>query len=200
MDKEKALKKLNISMDKLCTCSLKATAIQAVAGKGNANADIVFIGEAPGKKEDEQGEPFIGAAGKFLSEMLASVNLSREDIYITNIIKYRPPDNRDPLPEEVEDCWLWLSEQIALIDPLLIVPLGRHALERFVPGQKISEAHGKTFHREVSGLGERTYFALYHPAAALYNGSLRETLLIDFSKVPKLLEKMKREIRKEDSL
>lgn len=193
MNKSDTLAQLNQSMDKMCACKLKATALHVVAGKGNADADIVFIGEAPGKKEDEQGEPFIGAAGKFLSEMLASVDLSREDIYITNVVKYRPPDNRDPSPQEVDDCWLWLCEQIDLIDPLLIVPLGRHALERFVPGQKISQAHGKVFKREVPGLGSRIYFALYHPAAALYNGSLRETLITDFSKVPKLLKKIKAE-------
>jgi len=193
MNKKRSLEKLNQSMHAMCACPLKETAINVVPGKGSADADIVFIGEAPGKKEDKEGEPFIGAAGKFLDEMLASVKLSRDDIYITNIVKYRPPDNRDPRPEEVEDCWMWLSEQIALIDPVLIVPLGRHALERFVPGQKISEAHGKSFRREVPGLGSREYFALYHPAAALYNGSLRETLITDFSKVPKLLEEVKKE-------
>lgn len=192
MNKKRELQKLNTSMHEMCTCKLKATAINVVSGKGSADADIVFIGEAPGKKEDEKGEPFIGAAGKFLDEMLGSVKLSREDIYITNVVKYRPPDNRDPSPQEVEDCWMWLCGQIDLIDPLLIVPLGRHALERFVPGQKISEAHGKSFRREVSGLGSRDYFALYHPAAALYNGSLRETLIKDFSTVPKLLEKIKK--------
>lgn len=193
MIRDKELNKLNASMHTLCACQLKKTAINVVPGIGSAYADIVFIGEAPGKKEDEKGEPFVGAAGKFLNEMLASVKLSRQDIYITNVVKYRPPDNRDPSPQEVDDCWLWLCEQIDLIDPLLIVPLGRHALERFVPGQKISQAHGKTFKREVSGLGIRVYFALYHPAAALYNGSLRETLIKDFSKVPKLLKKIKAE-------
>ena len=192
MNKEKTLEKLNHTMHELCACELKKTALNVVPGKGSARADIMFIGEAPGKKEDEMGEPFVGAAGKFLSELLATIDLKREDIYITNVVKYRPPNNRDPLPEEVADCWMWLQEQVKLIDPVLIVPLGRHALERFVPGRKISEDHGKAFRRTVNGLGERVYYALYHPAAALYNGGLRQTLFDDFKNIPKIIAQIKK--------
>lgn len=187
-EKEGALAGLNRAMAETCTCALKETALHVVPGIGNADARIVFIGEAPGKKEDETGEPFVGAAGKFLNEMLASVGLNRDDIYITNVVKYRPPNNRDPLPEEVAACWSWLRAQIELIDPDIIILLGRHALERFVPGKRISVEHGKAFRRTVPDLGTYVFFALYHPAAALYNGSMRETLMKDFAKIPKILE------------
>lgn len=179
-------------MAERCSCGLKATAINVVPGDGSADADILFIGEAPGKKEDEQGKPFIGAAGKFLSEMLASIGLKREDIYITNVVKYRPPNNRDPLPEEVAACWPWLEEQIRLINPKLIVPLGRHAMERFLKNKKISEVHGQVFEIELPNLGKRNFYTLYHPAAALYNGSMRKVLLEDFSRIPKILKKIKK--------
>lgn len=187
-EKEDTLAGLNRAMAETCTCTLKETALHVVPGIGNADARIVFVGEAPGKKEDETGEPFVGAAGKFLNEMLASVGLNRDDIYITNVVKYRPPNNRDPLPEEVAACWSWLRAQIELIDPDIIILLGRHALERFVPGKRISVEHGKAFRRTVPDLGTYVFFALYHPAAALYNGSMRETLMKDFAKIPKILE------------
>ena len=187
-EKEEALAGLNRAMAETCTCALKETALHVVPGIGNADARIVFVGEAPGKKEDETGEPFVGAAGKFLNEMLASVGLNRDDIYITNVVKYRPPNNRDPLPEEVAACWPWLRAQVELIDPDIIILLGRHALERFVPGKRISVEHGKAFRRTVPDLGTYVFFALYHPAAALYNGSMRETLMKDFAKIPKILE------------
>lgn len=176
-----------------CLCELRKTALNVVPGIGSADARLLFIGEAPGKKEDETGEPFVGAAGKFLNEMLASIGLNREDIYITNVVKYRPPNNRDPLPEEVAACWPWLRAQVELIAPKIIVLLGRHALERFVPGKRISVEHGKAFRRTVPDLGTYVFFALYHPAAALYNGSMRETLMKDFAKIPKILEMLKRE-------
>ncbi len=192
MNKDKKLQKLNEDMDALCACKLKKTAINVVPGKGSADAKIIFIGEAPGKNEDKAGEPFIGAAGKFLNELLATINLKRENIYITNVVKYHPPNNRDPLPEEVADCELWLQEQINLIDPVLIIPLGRHALERFLPGRKISEGHGKAFCREIDGMGKRVFYALYHPAAALYNDGLRDTLLKDFARIPKIIAHIER--------
>jgi len=192
--KQQQLQKLNEDMDTLCACALKKTALNTVVGKGSANAKIMFIGEAPGKKEDEKGEPFIGAAGKFLSELLATIDLKREDIYITNVVKYRPPNNRDPLPQEVTDCWFWLQKQINFIDPILIIPLGRYALERFVPGRKISEDHGKAFRRDMDGIGRRVFYALYHPAAALYNGSLRDTLIVDFARIPKIIKAIEEDI------
>ena len=191
MEKQKALDILNTRMVKLCTCTLKEEATQAVPGEGSTDAEILFIGEAPGKKEDELGVPFVGAAGKFLSTMLATIGLKRQDIYITNIVKYRPPNNRDPLPEEVLACESWLHEQIKIIRPKIIVTLGRHAMEHFVPGKKISEVHGQTFSQTIAGLGEQIFFVLYHPAAALYNGALRTTLLEDFKKIPDVIENVK---------
>ena len=193
MGKAGILQELNQQMTATCTCELRHTAKHIVPGTGNADADIVFIGEAPGQKEDETGEPLVGAAGKFLDEMLESINLIRSDIYITNVVKYRPPENRDPFPEEVAACWPWLREQIAIIEPKIIILLGRHALERFLPGKRISTEHGKAFRRNVPDLGTFVFFALYHPAAALYNGSMRETLLADFKKIPKILKMLEKE-------
>ena len=168
MDKSERLKILNIKMAIECPCTLRDTATQAVPGDGSAEADIMFIGEAPGKNEDAQGIPFVGAAGKFLAAMLASIHLKREDIYITNVVKYRPPNNRDPNPEEIAVCLPWLHEQIKIIEPTIIVTLGRHAMEHFIPGQKISAVHGQAFRRTFDDIGEQVLFVLYHPAAALY--------------------------------
>ena len=190
MNKEIKLSEINQRWIESCACTLKDGAIQAVPGIGNAAADILFIGEAPGKSEDMKGEPFIGAAGKFLDQMLAEIKLERKDIYITNVVKYRPPDNRDPLPDEVRDCWPWLLEQIECIQPKIIVMLGRHSLNRFFPNEKISDVHGKLLQKNVGDFPVSNFFALYHPAAALYNGSMRETLLEDFKKIPKALKKV----------
>ncbi len=191
--KTKQLKILDARMILECPCALRETATQAVPGNGNANADIMFIGEAPGKNEDEQGIPFVGAAGKFLAEMLESIGLKREDIYITNVVKYRPPNNRDPLPDEIDACMPWLHEQIKIIEPKVIVTLGRHAMEHFIPGKKISEVHGQAFRRTFPDIGPQVFFALYHPAAALYNGGMRGTLIEDFKKIPKVIGKLARE-------
>jgi DNA polymerase len=193
MDKAAALQKLNDEFAATCDCGLRETATLVVPGDGNAEADLLFVGEAPGKNEDLSGKPFVGAAGKFLDEMLNTAGLKREDIYITNIVKYRPPENRDPTPEEIASCEPWLHAQIELIAPQVIVTLGRHALEHFVPGKKISAVHGTAFRREIEGLGPLVFFALYHPAAALYNGSMRETLIADFRKIPELLKKLEGE-------
>jgi len=173
-----------------CECELKKTATQAVKGVGSADAEIVFIGEAPGKKEDELGEPFVGAAGKFLNEMLSLINLKREEIYITNIVKYRPPNNRDPLPEEKSACREWLLGELKIISPKLIVFLGRHAMNNFFPDQKISNAHGKLLIKKFNGISTKFFFPLYHPAAALYDGSMREVLIEDFKKIPKVLKEI----------
>lgn len=170
------------------TCELKDTATQPVFGDGNPNAEIVFIGEAPGKKEDSEGIPFIGAAGKFLHEMLESIHLARSDIYITNIVKYRPPNNRDPLPQEIEACKNWLHEELLLIHPTLIVFLGRHALNHFFPTEKISIVHGTLLTQILEGISTTHFLPLYHPAAALYNGGLRQQLLDDFQKIPNIIK------------
>lgn len=171
------------------TPELRDGATQLVFADGSVDAEIVFIGEAPGKKEDETGLPFVGAAGKFLNEMLESVGLKREVVYITNIVKYRPPNNRDPKPEEKKAFWPYLVRQLNVIAPKLVVTLGRHSMEYFLPGTKISDMHGEP--KQIR-LGERkqTILPLYHPAAALYNGSLRQTLLEDFSRIPTILEKI----------
>lgn len=166
--------------------NLAKTATQLVFGDGNPEADIVFVGEAPGKKEDELGVPFVGAAGKFLDEMLQSIHLKREQVYITNIVKYRPPNNRDPLPEEKEVFLPFLAKQLEVIRPLLVVTLGRHSMESLLPKMKISEAHGKPMRYE-----NQVYLPLFHPAAALYNGSLRKTLIEDFAKIPALMNKIR---------
>lgn len=268
MKKQEALDKLTeeILADGVCP-DLAAQATQLVFGDGNPDADIVFIGEAPGKNEDEQGKPFVGAAGKFLNEMLSTIGLERGDVYITNIVKYRPPNNRDPLPEEKEVFLPFLMEQIKVIQPKLVITLGRHSMECFLPGLKISKVHGEPkrirvksqesrskssskgetgiqnsefgsqhglvggqdadgvqgagekrtepYENTVKGvsqpatqqsaakLGSASGFArrqdelvlvilpLYHPAAALYNGGMRQTLMDDFAKIPHILEKIK---------
>lgn len=172
---------------------LASQATQMVFGAGNPDAEIVFIGEAPGKKEDETGKPFVGASGRFLDEMLASIDLKREDIYITNIVKYRPPNNRDPSPDEKQAFWPYLVRELDMIRPKLIVTLGRHSMEHFLPNKKISQIHGETQITEViSGTNKQKkmefmILPLYHPAAALYNGSQRKILLEDFSQIPNLI-------------
>lgn len=171
---------------------LVKSATQLVVGHGNAKADIVFIGEAPGKNEDLQGKPFVGAAGKFLDQMLAEANLQRTDIYITNIVKYRPPGNRDPKPEEKRAFWPFLVRELQIIKPSVIVTLGRHSMEYFLPNAKISEIHGKP-KRITFGDMKLVIMPLYHPAAALYNGDLKATLLEDFSNVPTVLELIEKE-------
>ena len=191
MNKDEKLNQLNALMSCCNNCVLRKGCSRVVPGDGNSEAQILFIGEAPGKKEDEMGVPFVGAAGKFLEEMLATIKLKREDVYIANVVKCRPPENRDPLPEEVETCWPWLEKQIEIIDPKLIITLGRHSLDRFFTLMKISEVHGKAFRRDFPVIGRRVFYALYHPAAALYNGSMRETLIKDFKRIPKVLEKIK---------
>ncbi len=158
-----------------------------VPGEGDADAAIVFVGEAPGQKENELKRPFVGAAGKFLDEMLTSIGLNREKVFITNIVKQRPPNNRDPLPEEIEKHWPLLMKQVEIIDPKIIVILGRHSMSKLLPGVgTISQVHGKPFRRKDG----RVYLPLYHPAAALYNGGLRQTLLDDFAKIPLIIKKL----------
>ncbi|MFZ2188416.1 MAG: uracil-DNA glycosylase [Candidatus Moraniibacteriota bacterium] len=191
--KQSQLKKLNTEMLACSKCALRQGRTQVVPGAGSADAKILFIGEAPGKKEDETGEPFVGAAGKFLNEMLGTIKLKREDVYIANVCKCRPPENRDPLPEEVTACWPWLLAQIKIIQPKLIVTLGRHSMERFLPGFKISEVHGKAMRRKIEGMSKQIFYTLYHPAAALYNGSMRETLIKDFKRIPKIIAKIEQE-------
>lgn len=193
MSRQEKLRKLNDEMAKCSQCALRPGCKNVVPGEGSAEAEIMFIGEGPGAKEDELGRPFVGAAGKFLDEMLSIIDLKRDQVYIANVVKCRPPGNRDPLPEEVSVCWPWLLEQIKIIQPKLIVTLGRHSMERFLPGQKISQVHGRAMRREIEGIGKQVFYTSYHPAAALYNGSMREVLIKDFKRIPKVLKKIKTE-------
>jgi len=175
--------------DRACP-ELAASATQLVFADGNPDADIVFIGEAPGKNEDQQGIPFVGAAGKFLNEMLKTIGLKRADVYITNIVKYRPPNNRDPLPEEKQAFLPYLVRQLEVIKPKLVITLGRHSMEYFLPNLKISAVHGEP--KRISlGTRQQVILPLFHPAAALYNGGLRQTLIDDFAQIPMILETIK---------
>lgn len=164
-------------------CDLSKTA-NAVLGEGNPHATVMFIGEAPGEKENELRRPFVGAAGKFLDELLASIDLRREDVYISNVVKFRPPNNRDPEPIEKEQCMPWLMIEIALVKPKVIVTLGRHSLGHFFPEMTIGNAHGKPFKLTDS----ITLFPIYHPAAALHNGNLRSSLVADFRALGEFLK------------
>lgn len=190
MDKAAQLQKLtdDIRVKNICP-ELAAQATNLVVGDGNLDADIVFIGEAPGKNEDEQGLPFVGAAGKFLNEMLAAADMNRNDVYITNIVKYRPPENRDPTPDEKKAFWPYLLKQLQIIQPKVVITLGRHSMEYFLPDMKISQIHGEA-KRIKFGDDHLVIIPLYHPAAALYNGSLRQTLIDDFLTVPRVIEKL----------
>ena len=190
MNTQKALDALAAEIiDKNICSELKAQATQLVMGAGTPSADIVFIGEAPGKNEDLQGEPFVGAAGKFLNEMLAAAGMERSDVYITNIVKYRPPNNRDPLPEEKAEFWPYLLRQLQIIQPKVVITLGRHSMEYFLPGMKIGQVHGEP-KRIPFGDTTLVIMPLFHPAAALYNGSLRQTLIDDFLKVPGVIRQL----------
>jgi uracil-DNA glycosylase family 4 len=168
------------------TPELAEQAQRLVIGDGSLDAKIIFIGEAPGKKEDETGLPFVGASGKFLDQLLESIGLQRADVYITSIVKYRPPNNRDPKPSEKEAFWPFMVQQIEIIQPEIVVTLGRHSMGYFLPGVSIGEIHGQA---QTVTIGERTVkvVPLYHPAAALYNGSLRQTLVDDFLKLSAIL-------------
>jgi uracil-DNA glycosylase family 4 len=190
-NKQQQLDQMRADILKKNICpELAETATNLVMGDGNLNAEIVFIGEAPGKNEDLQGLPFVGAAGKFLNEMLAAAGMDRSDVYITNIVKYRPPNNRDPLPDEKKAFWPYLLKQLQIIKPKVVITLGRHSMEYFLPDMKISLVHGQP-KRIRFGDDKLIIIPLYHPAAALYNGSMRQTLIDDFLKVPKVIELMK---------
>src|SRR5690242_14685623 len=160
-----------------CTkCDLYQNATKGVPGEGDPHAEVMFVGEAPGYHEDRQGRPFVGPAGAFLNELLASIGLDRSSVYITNVVKHRPPDNRDPLPEEMAACADYLDRQIAAINPKVIVTLGRYSMAKFFPGAKISAIHG-----QAKKVGGRIVVAMFHPAAALHQQSLRQTVIDDFT-------------------
>jgi uracil-DNA glycosylase family 4 len=182
-------------VDDNVTPELSRQATQLVFGDGNIDAAVVLIGEAPGKNEDLQGIPFVGASGKFLNEMLETIDMKREDIYITNIVKYRPPDNRDPTPVEKKAFLPYLQSQLEVIQPKVIVTLGRHSMNCFLPDLQISKVHGEAQRVRLSykaagdGL-EVVILPLYHPAAALYNPAQRQTLIDDFAVIPSILKQL----------
>jgi DNA polymerase len=179
------------------TPELRTGATQLVFGDGSPEAELVFIGEAPGKNEDLQGKPFVGAAGKFLNEMLEMIGLKRENVYITNIVKYRPPNNRDPLPEEKKKFLPYLQSQLEVIQPKVVATLGRHSMNCFLPDLQISACHGQpkriklALKENASEVFQVVILPLFHPAAALYNGGMRQTLIDDFSLIPTILKKIK---------
>lgn len=163
-------------------CILHKSRVKAVPGVGPVDADILFIGEAPGFHENQQGLPFVGAAGRFLDELLGKINLRRENVFITNVVKCRPPGNREPQPDEIEACRPYLDRQIELIKPKMVITLGRFSMARYFPNAKISQIHGKP--RKMEGV---IYYPMYHPAAALHQPSLRRTVEEDVLKIPELL-------------
>jgi len=176
-----------------CTaCVLSRTRHQTVPGSGDPNAEILFIGEAPGYHEDQQGKPFIGPAGQFLDELLAAIGLRRENVFIANVVKCRPPNNRDPQPDEIAACDHFLQRQIAAIQPKVVVTLGRFSMTKFFPGETISRIHGRARRQ-----GDVLYFPSYHPAAALHQPALRRTIEEDFKKLPDLIASLKAESKAE---
>lgn len=172
-------------IDSCFDCALSKSRTNTVPGQGSSTAKIMFVGEGPGFNEDQSGKPFVGAAGQFLDDLLSSIELSREDVFITNLVKCRPPNNRDPYPKEIDSCSNFLDAQIEAIKPLVIVPLGRHALSRWFPGETIGKVRAKE--RFFDG----TYvMPLYHPAAGLHNGGLRSTIYDDFQKLKTFIESL----------
>ena len=163
-------------------CELAKYRTKVVPGEGPEDAELLFIGEAPGWHEDQQGRPFVGPAGAFLDQLLASIGLSREQVYIANVIKCRPPQNRDPLPAEIQACCKWLDHQIEIIRPRMIITLGRYSLARYFPNESIGKIHGK-----ARKLGDIIYYPMYHPAAALHQGSLRRIIEADVLQIPQVL-------------
>jgi DNA polymerase len=190
---EERLKDLAKQIENCQRCSLYKTATHAVPGEGNPQAKVVFVGEAPGFYEDQQGRPFVGNAGKLLNLLINKVGLKREEVFITNVVKHRPPENRDPLPEEILACRPWLEAHMAIINPKLVVTLGRFSLGYFLPGKKISEAHGETYRS-----GSLAILPMYHPAAALRNGNVARQLENDFLKNKEILQNPERAFDTDD--
>ena len=179
-----SLPQIDLDVSVCRACPLSQSRTTPVSGEGPESAPMMFIGEAPGFNEDKLGRPFVGAAGQVLDSLLTSVGLSRENVFITNTVKCRPANNRDPLPNEIASCRNFLDRQIGLIAPKVIVTLGRHALASFLPGQTIGKAHGKS--RDINGT---TLFPMYHPAAALHQGNLRTVIQEDMKKLAQLIIK-----------
>src|SRR5512135_3232180 len=187
MTAEQALAEIASEVAVCQRCALFHSRKNAVPGEGPADAEIMFIGEGPGFYENEQGRPFVGAAGKFLDDLLGQAGLKRQQVWITNVVKCRPPGNRDPLPEEVTTCDQYLERQITAINPSIIITLGRYSMGKFMPGAKITAVHG-----HMRKVGERYVVAMFHPAAALHQASLKPAIQADFAKLPKMLEEARK--------
>ncbi|HEU4745493.1 MAG TPA: uracil-DNA glycosylase [Anaerolineales bacterium] len=192
MNDEKKLEKLAKQI-KVCTrCELHRSRTEAVPGEGPTHAEIMLIGEGPGASEDKQGRPFVGASGKFLDQLLEQAGVTRSDVWITNVVKCRPPGNRDPLPDEVEICTSnYLQHQIEIVNPSIIVTLGRHSMGRFFKGAKITQIHG-----QMRKVDDHFVIAMFHPAAALHQQSLKSTIMADFAGLPELLKEARAELGK----
>lgn len=191
MSAEETLKQIAGEVAVCTDCILHKTRKKSVPGEGPANSEIMFIGEGPGMNENEQGRPFVGAAGNFLNQLLAQAGLKREEVWIGNVVKCRPPENRDPQPDELAACNIYLERQIEAINPRIIVTLGRFSMGKFMPGAKISAIHG-----QMRKIGSRFVIAMYHPAAALHQPALMKTIMGDFSKLPQLLDVARKELEK----
>jgi DNA polymerase len=194
MTTEDTLKQIASEVSVCTRCALSTTRNKAVPGEGPVNTEILLIGEGPGQNEDMQGRPFIGQAGKFLSELLAQAGLKREDVWITNVVKCRPPGNRDPLPDELAACNEYLERQIAALNPKIIITLGRFSMGKYMPGAKITQIHG-----QMKRYGDRFVIPMFHPAAALHQAALKPAILADFAKLPQMLDFARKELEKSAS-
>ena len=183
MSTEDTLTQIAKEVSVYTNCALHSSRKKSVPGEGPANAEIMFIGEGPGFHENEQGRPFVGAAGQFLDQLLAQAGVTRSEVWIGNVVKCRPPENRDPLPDELSACDLYLERQIEAINPSIIVTLGRFSMGKFMQGAKISQIHG-----QMRKVGNRYVIAMFHPAAALHQAALKPAILADFAKLPELLK------------
>ncbi|MBI9044358.1 MAG: uracil-DNA glycosylase [Anaerolineaceae bacterium] len=183
MESVKLLEEIGKEVSQCVKCRLHTNRKKSVPGEGPANSEILLIGEGPGFHENEQGRPFVGASGKFLGELLNAIGLNREDVFIANVVKCRPPSNRDPLLDELTECGNFLNRQIEAINPLIIVTLGRFSMGKYFPSTKISQIHG-----QAHWINDRLIVPMYHPAAALHQPKLRTTILDDFKKLPQFIE------------
>jgi uracil-DNA glycosylase family 4 len=189
MNKKETLQQIKSQLLNDTTLPLRDTANNLVFGEGNPDADLYFLGEAPGRREDETGRPFVGLAGRILEKMLENINLTRENVYISNIVRYRPPKNRPPKPDEIKAFAPSVVGEITTVNPKLVIPLGKFAMEKFLPEEKISQAHGKIYNVTWEGK-KMTVLPFYHPAAALRSTKVKNMLAEDFKKLPELLKEL----------
>jgi uracil-DNA glycosylase family 4 len=191
MNAEETLAQIAHEVSTCQKCALQQSRKLSVPGEGPADSEVMFIGEGPGFHENEQGRPFVGAAGNFLNELLAEAGLKRAEVWIGNVVKCRPPGNRDPQPEELQACNTYLERQIAAINPKIIITLGRFSMSKYMPGVKISAVHG-----QMRRVEDRFVIAMFHPAAALHQAALKPAILKDFAQLPKLLEQARNALKR----